>query len=61
MSCWFAFAFLLFPNLLVVGHGIEVRQLSAIRKGPWHHEIVDGPHPDAVVSATFNNTINSTG
>ncbi|XP_064392247.1 putative phospholipase B-like 2 [Halichondria panicea] len=48
-------------SLLLVGQSVEVRQLSAIRKGPWHHEIVEGPHPDAVVSATFNNTINLTG
>ena len=47
--------------LSILSPGAESRLLSAVRKGPWHHEIVEGPHPDALVSATFNNTINQTG
>ena len=51
----------LLVSLLSVGVSVEGRQLSAIRKGPWHHEIVEGPHPDALITAAFNNTINETG
>ena len=47
--------------LSIFSPAAESRLLSAVRKGPWHHEIVEGPHPDALVSATFNNTINQTG
>ncbi len=47
--------------LLSHGGGVEGRTLSAVWRGPWRHEIVEGLHPQAAVTANFTNHINQTG
>ena len=32
-----------------------------VRRGPWQHEVVDGVHPEAAITATFTNQINKNG
>ena len=39
----------------------DARALSAVRKGPWRHEVVEGRIPGAAVTANFTNNINKTG
>lgn len=39
----------------------ECRILSAVRKGLWQHQIVEGFHSEAVITAEFNNTIEENG
>ncbi len=56
-------AFFLLACLVLSCHGggVEGRTLSAVWRGPWQHEIVEGVHPEAAVTATFTNRINQTG
>eukprot|EP00731_Ephydatia_muelleri_P023278 Em0015g861a len=35
--------------------------LSALRRGPWHYDIVEGIHSEAILTASFTDTINFTG
>jgi len=37
------------------------RSVSAVRRGPWQHEIVEGLQPKAAVTANFTNQINLNG
>ncbi len=39
----------------------STRSLSALVKGPDDYQIVDGIHPDATLTATFNDSIQETG
>ena len=41
--------------------GTETRVLSAVRRGPWQHHIVEGLHPEADITARFNDSIEQTG
>ena len=42
------------------GEGPE-RRVSVVRRGPWQHEVVEGVHPEAAITATFTNQINKNG
>ena len=42
-------------------HCTGARTISAVRIGPWKYQIVEGLSDDAVVVASFNNTIDQTG
>ncbi len=59
----FLVAFFFLTSLVLSGHGggVGARTLSAVWRGPWRHEIVEGVHPQAAVTATFTNRINQTG
>lgn len=35
--------------------------LSALRRGPWEYDIVEGIHSEAILTASFTDTINHTG
>ena len=37
------------------------RRVSVVRRGPWQHEVVEGVHPEAAITATFTNQINKNG
>ena len=32
-----------------------------VRRGPWQHEVAEGVHPEAAITATFTNQINKNG
>ena len=37
------------------------RRVSVVRRGPWQHEVAEGVHPEAAITATFTNQINKNG
>lgn len=54
----------LFVLFSLVGVCVECagsKSLSALMTGPWEYQIVEGLHPGATVTATFNNSIQETG